>query len=110
MASDTAVRTDLTIDGMTCAACSNRIQRRLNKLDAVADAQVNFANGRARIDHDASLDLGVLTAEVEALGYAVIDDGRGDEAELAREADLRRRLIVGAILTVPAMVLPSPVT
>ena len=105
MSSDTAIRTDLTIDGMTCAACSNRIQRRLNKLDAVADAQVNFANGRARVDHDASLDLDVLTAEVEALGYAVIDDGRGDEAELAREADLRRRLIVGAALTVPAMLL-----
>ncbi|MEM8707550.1 MAG: heavy metal translocating P-type ATPase [Actinomycetota bacterium] len=105
MSTETTIRTDLTIDGMTCAACSNRIQRRLNKLGTVADAQVNFANGRARVEHDPGVAVDVLVAEVEALGYAVIDDGTGDEAELAREADLRRRLIVGAVLTVPAMLI-----
>ena len=68
---------------MTCAACSSRIQRRLEKLEAVADAQVNFANGRARINHDASLGIDSLAAEVESLGYVVIDDGSGDEAEFA---------------------------
>ena len=50
-------RTDLAIDGMTCAACASSIQRRLDELDAVAEAQVNFATGRATISHDGSLDL-----------------------------------------------------
>ena len=90
---------------MTCAACSSRIQRRLEKLEAVADAQVNFANGRARINHDASLGIDSLAAEVESLGYVVIDDGSGDEAELAREANLRRRLVVSALLTVPIVMI-----
>ena len=105
MSTDAAVRTDLRIDGMTCAACSSRIQRRLEKLEAVADAQVNFANGRARINHDASLGIDSLAAEVESLGYVVIDDGSGDEAELAREANLRRRLVVSALLTVPIVMI-----
>ena len=105
MSTNAAVRTDLRIDGMTCAACSSRIQRRLEKLEAVADAQVNFANGRARINHDASLGIDSLAAEVESLGYVVIDDGSGDEAELAREANLRRRLVVSALLTVPIVMI-----
>ena len=75
------------------------------KLEAVADAQVNFANGRARINHDASLGIDSLAAEVESLGYVVIDDGSGDEAELAREANLRRRLVVSALLTVPIVMI-----
>jgi Cu+-exporting ATPase len=105
MSTEATIRTDLRIDGMTCAACSSRIQRRLEKLETVADAQVNFANGRARIDHDASLGVDSLVAEVESLGYAVIDDGSSDEAELAREANLRRRLVVAALLTVPTVMI-----
>ncbi len=105
MTTDLGVRADVTIDGMTCAACSSRIQRRLGKLDAVADAQVNFANGRAVVIHDGSLDAADIRAEVEALGYSVIRSDETEEAERRREADLRRRLLVGVILTVPAMVL-----
>nr|MCH9805831.1 heavy-metal-associated domain-containing protein [bacterium] len=29
------VRSDIAVDGMTCAACSNRIQRKLTRLDGV---------------------------------------------------------------------------
>lgn len=103
MAADTTLRSDLAIDGMTCAACANRIQRRLGKLDAVADAQVNFATGRATVTHDGSVDDAALTAEVEALGYAVIEADETEEAEAEREADLRRRLIFAIALAVPAM-------
>ncbi len=101
---------DLTIDGMTCAACANRIQRRLNKLDDVAEATVNFATGRATIRSDQTIGQDILAAEVEALGYAVIDDDDSDEAEQRREADLWLRFRVAALLTIPAMaisMLPS---
>lgn len=105
MALDTTSRSDLAIDGMTCAACANRIQRRLGKLDAVAEAQVNFATGRATVTHDGSVDDVALATEIEALGYAVIDADDGDEAEDRREADLLRRLIVAIALAVPAMLI-----
>ncbi len=105
MATDLTSRADLTIDGMTCAGCASRIQGRLGKLDAVGDAQVNFATGRATVIHDGSLGEAALVAEVEALGYAVIEADATDEAVDRRESDLRRRLIFGIALTIPMMVI-----
>lgn len=105
MAVDGSVRTDLSVDGMTCAACANRIQRRLGKVDGVQVAQVNFATGRATVTHASSVIESALAAEIEALGYGVIDDGADAEAEHARETDLRRRLVIGVVLALPAMAL-----
>ena len=105
MSTETDIRTDLEVGGMTCAACSNRIQRRLNKLDAVSSAQVNFANGRATVLHDGTVTAAELGAQVEALGYSIVDRGQSDAAEDEREADLRRRLIVAATLALPAMLI-----
>jgi len=105
MAVDLTTRSDLTIDGMTCAACASRIQRRLGKLDAVDDAEVNFATGRATVAHDGSVDDATLAAEIEALGYGVIEADQGDEAEDRREAELLRRLRVGIALSFPAMLI-----
>lgn len=105
MAVDSPARSDLAIDGMTCAACANRIQRRLGKLDAVAEAQVNFATGRATVTHDGSVDNVALTAEVEALGYLVIEAEDTEAAEAEREADLQRRLIFAIAFALPAMLI-----
>ncbi len=103
MTTEMSSRADLAIDGMTCAACANRIQRRLGKLDAVTQAQVNFATGRATVTHDGTVEESLLAAEVEALGYKVIDVDDGDDAEDRREADLLRRLTVGVTLALPSM-------
>ena len=97
-------KSDLSIDGMTCAACASRIQSRLDEVGGVIDAQVNFATGRATVLHDGSLDDGAIGSEVEALGYAVIEADQTDAAEIRRERDLRRRLIVALVLSAPAMV------
>jgi Cu+-exporting ATPase len=99
------LRTDLAVDGMTCAACSNRIHRKLTRLDGVVDAQVNFATGRASIRHDATVDDVAFRDVVEGLGYRVIRADQTDEAEQRREADLRRRFLVALALSVPVMVL-----
>ena len=46
-----ATRVDLALEGMTCAACANRIERKLNKLDGV-DASVNYATEQAAVSFD----------------------------------------------------------
>ena len=99
------MRTELGVDGMTCAACASRVQEHLGKIDAVGQAQVNFATGRATVLHDGTLDVATLTAQVNSLGYSVIEAEERDLAEQRREADLRRRVIFGLSLAVPAMVL-----
>ena len=45
--------TDLTVGGMTCAACVRRVEKKLGRLDGVT-AVVNLATGRARVSHPPS--------------------------------------------------------
>ncbi len=101
---------ELSIGGMTCASCANRIERKLNKLDGV-QASVNYATEKARVRAPADLDPAVLVAQVEAAGYTATLPARpeADDAEPGTAADptraLRDRLIVSALLTVPVIAL-----
>lgn len=62
---------ELNVTGMTCAACSNRIEKVLNKMDNV-DAAVNLTTEKASINFDGELvDVGDLTSKIENLGYGV---------------------------------------
>jgi Cu+-exporting ATPase len=99
-----STRSDIAIEGMTCAACANRIQRGLGKLDGVEEVRVNFANGRATVMHRGA-DESDMRAVVERLGYTAPIAADHDAAERAREADLRRRWIVALVLGVPVVAL-----
>ena len=100
----TSQRSDIAIEGMTCAACANRIQRGLTKLDGVDEVRVNFANGRATVLHHGAADSD-MRAVVERLGYDAPVTADHDAAERLREADLRRRWTVAVVLGVPVMAL-----
>ncbi|MDG2025917.1 MAG: heavy metal translocating P-type ATPase [Acidimicrobiales bacterium] len=97
----TAVETDLTIEGMTCAACVQAVETGLSRVDGVASAHVNLATGRARVDHDAAVAIDELRAAVQSLGYGAPEDGDAFDAHAEREADLARRVVQAAVLTVP---------
>jgi Cu+-exporting ATPase len=90
---------------MTCAACANRIQRKLNKLDGVSDASVNFATGRATVRHAQTVGGPQFREAIEGLGYGLIDDGTADEAAERRQAEMGRRLLIGAVLTAPVVLI-----
>src|SRR3954464_613033 len=99
---------ELPIEGMTCASCANRVERRLNKLDGVT-ATVNYATEKARIEFEAgTVAPEQLVEAVEAAGYSAVlptDDEPEPAAEADESAPLRRRLIVAALLSVPALAL-----
>ncbi|ONF63441.1 heavy metal translocating P-type ATPase [Amycolatopsis keratiniphila] len=101
-APEAAVRTvELTVSGMTCAACSARVERTLNKLDGVR-ASVNYATERATVQVPGTLADDVLIERVRKSGYTA--EIRGDEdpdTGFARVRDLRRRLVVAALLAIP---------
>ena len=96
------VRTvDLAVTGMTCAACSARVERTLNKLDGVR-ASVNYATERATVQVPADLGDEVLLGRIRKAGYGAHVRGEDDEdLTEKRVRDLRRRLIVAAVLAVP---------
>ncbi|NNN31497.1 cadmium-translocating P-type ATPase [Streptomyces sp. S3(2020)] len=104
------VTTDLTVGGMTCAACVKRVEKKLGKLDGVT-ATVNLATGRARVSHPPRISAGELVATVEKAGYTAAlpappkqrqaqDDAESDGTE--RERD---RLLITALLSLPVLVL-----
>jgi Cu+-exporting ATPase len=106
----------LTVTGMTCAACSNRVERALNKTPGVTQAAVNLAAERATIHFDPVVaGPNALIAAVEKAGYEaelvpasvpleVQADAREQEKALEYRA-LRRRLMFAAALTLPVMVI-----
>ena len=97
-------RVDLALEGMTCAACAARIERKLNKLDGV-DASVNYATEQAAVRFDSSrVAVADLIGAVEGAGYharLAAEAGDGDD----RSRSLRTRLIVAAALTAPLVAL-----
>lgn len=104
------VTTDLTVGGMTCAACVRRVEKKLGKLDGVT-ATVNLATGRARVSHPAHVRPGELVATVEKAGYTAAlpepprkRQRQGDGGSEGNQQE-RDRLLVTALLAVPVLVL-----
>ena len=100
---------DLELTGMTCAACANRIEKKLNRLDGVT-ATVNYATEKANVHFDpAHVSPDQLVEVVESIGYGAIlpsavHDDTPDPNE-ARLDDLRRRLVLAIALGVPVLLL-----
>jgi P-type Cu+ transporter len=110
---------DLPVQGMTCASCAARIEKKLNRMDGVT-ASVNYATGTAHVAYPAELDPAELVATVEHTGYKAQlppppvpegeapdgDSAGGSEQEIDPEAGaLRQRLVVGALLSLPVLLL-----
>lgn len=65
----------LPISGMTCAACSSRIEKGLNKLDGVQEASVNLALEKAAIKYNPEVtSVAAFEEKIEDLGYAVVTE------------------------------------
>jgi Cu+-exporting ATPase len=93
---------ELSISGMTCAACAASVERALERVDGV-EAHVNLATERAAISYDAALaGPDDLVAAVESIGY-----GASLRPVEARE-ERPWRLIVAAVLTAPLVALMLP--
>jgi P-type Cu+ transporter len=99
-----SARVDLALEGMTCAACAARIEKKLNKLDGV-EAAVNFAMEEAAVRYDdGKVAIEDLIAAVESAGYqARIGVAPEDRADRTR--GLRTRLTIAASLTAPVAAL-----
>lgn len=88
----------LAVEGMTCASCAARIEKRLNKIDGVR-ASVNYATEQAAVDFDDVVTTDELVAAVRATGYSATVD----RPERNRDDEYRRRLVVSAVLSVPVV-------
>jgi Cu+-exporting ATPase len=95
----------LDLEGMTCASCAARIEKKLNKLDGV-EATVNFATEQATVHCDPAVPVDALLGAVDSAGYTAHPSTAAhghDHGEPARV--LWRRLVVAIVLTVPIVLL-----
>ncbi|MGH4028391.1 heavy metal translocating P-type ATPase [Actinomycetota bacterium Odt1-20B] len=106
---------ELAIGGMTCASCSARIEKKLNRLEGVT-ASVNLATEKAKVSYADGVELPQLIATVEKLGYSAAEikpPPPEPEPNLAAAPDdhagesgaLRQRLLVSAALSLPVVLL-----
>ncbi|PWH07351.1 heavy metal translocating P-type ATPase [Brachybacterium endophyticum] len=102
---DPLERWSFDVSGMTCAACANRIERKLNKVEGIS-ATVNYATERALvsgIDEPAEAIDVIRSAGYDAAVHDESDDTWSRRATEMRITSLRRRLIAAALLTIPLM-------
>lgn len=102
-------KSEFEITGMTCAACSTRVEKGLNKLDGVSIANVNLALERATVEYNPSIVSKTdIIKKVEALGYgAHIKEGENQqEAADYRQQEIEKqtgKFIFSVILSLPLL-------
>src|SRR6478752_2568206 len=97
---------ELPVEGMSCASCAGRIERRLNGLDGV-QATVNFATERAAVDFDPGrAEPRLILRTIEETGYRARLPGADTvppPPAAGRSVDVR--LAVSASLSLPVLLL-----
>ena len=102
---DVAIQTiELDVQGMTCASCAARIEKKLNRLEGVK-ATVNYATEKATVHAGKGTTAQTLIETIEQTGYHATlpaESPRDPDLELRH---LRRRLIICAVLSVPVIMI-----
>ncbi len=99
----------LGIEGMTCASCSTRVERALQKVPGVTQASVNLATESARVQSTLAIDPAMdqrLRRAVRQAGYAVREqpaagDAAGPESAWAGFAPVGLALALALPLVLP---------
>jgi Cu+-exporting ATPase len=95
---------ELDVQGMTCASCAARIEKKLNRLEGVK-ATVNYATEKAVAHVGGGTTAQTLIETIEKTGYGATlpaDSPRDPDLELRQ---LRRRLIMTAALSLPVIII-----
>lgn len=100
-------KVEFDISGMTCAACATKIEKRINKMDGVSKATVNFAIETLTVDYDGGqTSPNEMMAIVKKMGYELTPKSNGKEKLDHKEQEIKkqyRKFIFSAILTLPLL-------
>ncbi len=100
-------KAEFDITGMTCAACATRIEKGINKMQGVANANVNLALEKAMIEFNpAEVSIRDIITKVEKLGYGAHQQQDEKEQIDHREKhikDQQRKFIISAVLSLPLL-------
>ncbi len=95
------------ISGMTCAACANKIEKRLSKLDGVSNAHVNFALETVTVTfNQEQVTSSEMIEAVKKLGYTLKPEASKTETASNKEIEVQHqtgKFLFAAILTLPLL-------
>lgn len=98
---------DFNLEGMTCAACANRIEKGLSKLPGVTNASINFAMETARVEYSpADISISDMQNKVKQLGYKAVTKQENKKTVDHRKQEIKhqkRLLLLSAILSLPLL-------
>ncbi len=91
----------LKVEGMSCSACSNHVEKYLNKQKGIIDASVNLILGQAYIHYEDNINIETIGKYIEQSGYKY--GGIYDEREENKKDNSKTYLILLGILIIPIM-------
>ncbi len=93
----------IRVGGMSCAACSARIEKALSKLDGVSEPNANFTAGKVSLSYDPEIvDRKRIEDTIASAGYTIIKkDAPADD----RSGSILLSLIVCVIFSIPVVIL-----
>lgn len=93
----------LSIDGMTCSACSNGLEKYLNKQNGIKSATVNLVMANALIEYDENiLNLGKIEKFVEEAGFKSLGI-YNENSEKKQNKNEKVKFIIFSVLAVALM-------
>jgi Cu+-exporting ATPase len=100
----------IPIGGMTCAACSARVERALGKLEGVQSAGVNLATEKATVTYDPhQVRVAAVKEAIQKAGYQALEASKTNAAEEDRarkQKEVRTlwtKFIVSAVFSLPLL-------
>jgi len=106
------IKIKLPIEGMTCANCSARIERTLNKTEGIIDAKVDLASEIAHILLDSKkINSDEIKKKIENIGYTVPNSRLESDEKMIEERQRyelkkqKNKFYISIILTIPVMIL-----
>lgn len=112
MADKNIIQENFPVTGMSCASCSARVEKTLNRQPGVRKATVNYASAMATVEYDPrGCSPEALQQAVQAAGYDLLvqqDEDILSEVEQAHDKKFRAlkfRTVWAIVLSVPVMVI-----
>lgn len=99
----------IPIGGMTCAACSQRVEKAIAKLEGVHKVSVNLATEKASVEYDSGvIRLSAIKQCIEKTGYKAleIDKNTVDEDRLRKQKEIKilwTKFIIAAVFGLPLL-------
>jgi Cu+-exporting ATPase len=100
----------IPVGGMTCAACAQRVEKAIRKLEGVETVAVNLATEKATVVYNPqTIRIAAIKSAIEQAGYQALDFSKGgavDEDRLRKEGEIKTlwtKFIVAVTFAVPLL-------